>query len=388
MNRHMCSTLAAACFCALAGGASVANAIGEAELQQRLTDHFNERMYNSCRTVVLTPEANNVYVGYVEFVNGKRSGLRVVVSGRHIDYAFEEATTSREPGQETGPHRPPGTPEDLHALIDSLQAEIARLKAMCREAGIEPDAVKSSPAPDRAKPPADEGPTVPDEDQGFLVTANLTFAGHLYSRIKREMTYPKVAELLGAEGDRISSSYFDGATNEVCVWANPDDSHICVVFQNGKVLVKTQFGLPGIAPAPDIRPGRVSSVDAERFGTWQLARPLHGRLTWLGLSFGQWLEKVRDGLLKKSSGRPANVDIIEDADQVTVRLTREDDDGTTHRIVIQLRCIGPDGLNLGVPEDVEIEKVCIPVRMRVGDKDSDSSAQTWKAMAALAEWQE
>jgi hypothetical protein len=202
------------------------------------------------------------------------------------------------------------------------------------------------------------------------------------------MTYPKVAELLGAEGDRISSSYFDGATNEVYVWANPDDSHICVVFQDEKVLVKTQFGLPGIAPVSEVRPGQDGSVDAERFGTWQLAQPLYGQFTLLGLSLGQWLERVREGLLRKSLGEPANVEVIEDDEQITVRLMREDDDGTTHHIVIHLKCIPPDDLNLNVPENAEIEKVCIPVRIRVNDRESDSPAQTWKAMAALAALQQ
>jgi hypothetical protein len=65
-----------------------ARAVTMAELEEQLTTYFNEHLYGSCKAVVLTERAGDVYEGYVLFMNGRRSDLRVTVSDRKIEYTF------------------------------------------------------------------------------------------------------------------------------------------------------------------------------------------------------------------------------------------------------------------------------------------------------------
>jgi hypothetical protein len=113
------------------------------------------------------------------------------------------------------------------ARIDQLQREITRLRALCREAGVNPEPAVA----------VDDTPSAESHD------APTVYTRREYDEITEGMTYRQVAETLGADGDRIASSQDNGAVNEVRVWVNPDDSHICLVFRNGVVLVKTQADL-------------------------------------------------------------------------------------------------------------------------------------------------
>ncbi len=194
----------------------------KAELQEHLRDHMNERMYGTCKQVVLTEEGDNVYRGYVEYINGVRDAIDVKVSGDVVEYA-----PAASPEQHT-----------LSTDLQTLQAEIARLRTLCRQAGVDPD--------------RSDTPVARTDDTSVLRRESMPFTNRMYDEIRKGMAYPKVAEMLGAKGNCIASSRSDGGTNEIWVWVNPDDSHICLVFQNGRVLVKAQADLieTGLLPEP------------------------------------------------------------------------------------------------------------------------------------------
>jgi len=216
--------------------ASTGHRFGKSELQEYLRDHINERMYNVCKTVVLTQEADNIYRGYVEFLNGIRNDIEVDASREVIEYAL----TRSAPPPAALPRLDSllTTRDELQATVSRQQAEIARLKALCRQAGVDPE-----PAP-----PAQAGE--PSPIQAVARSEAMPFTRQMYAEIRKGMPYQKVRDVLGADGERIGNSRFGDEVNEMRVWINLDDSHICVVFQNGIVLVKTQSGLPGVGSAP------------------------------------------------------------------------------------------------------------------------------------------
>ena len=69
-----------------------AQAINKPELEKQLVAYFNERMYNCCRSVVLTGQTGDTYEGFVVFVNGRRNDLKVTVTDRKIEYTFIRPT--------------------------------------------------------------------------------------------------------------------------------------------------------------------------------------------------------------------------------------------------------------------------------------------------------
>jgi len=105
-------------------------------------------------------------------------------------------------------------------------------------------------ANDVAAKPARETPATIDGEQEAATQDDLEFTWRVYETIQKGMSYAEIVALLGDPGHLISGSYFDDAENEVFVWTNADDSHLCVVFRDKTVLVKTQFGLPETAAVP------------------------------------------------------------------------------------------------------------------------------------------
>ncbi|MBN2132211.1 MAG: hypothetical protein JW741_22110, partial [Sedimentisphaerales bacterium] len=350
--------------------------------------------YNSCKTVVLTRKAEGLYQGFAEFANGRRSGLVVTIADGNIEYAF---VAPAPPGE--GESVEPGDAEALRATLDEVEvlarwqeAEIARLQALCREAGLDPnppeteagaepnygDVASAADVPIDAGEARGEGPQA-SPGQG------LDFTSEMYGRIRKDMPRSEIVDLLGAAGDRLSSSYFEGAANEVYAWTNADDSHICVVFRDDKVLVKTQFGLPGIAPVPE-QGGRSRTIDVDQFRNWQLAQNRGGRTVALGLSLGQWLEDVYRVLERKTPNAPAQIGIVEEQDQIVVTVTRDRDGNGEHRISLHLRYLSLDADDPELAELMDAEKVLVPARMSVNDRVSENPVQIWRAMAALAEF--
>jgi hypothetical protein len=360
-------------------------------LEQHIRDHLNERMYNSCKAVALTRKTDGIYQGYAQFKNGTRSSLVVTVTDGNIEYAFvqpmpaptapnaTEAESSAELWQML---------DEFEALTQQQQAEIARLQELCRQAGIDPQPPTADT--DLEAGHADEAAGLDvAPPQGTELTADsdqqAVFTTQMYGRIQKGMTHREVATLLGAEGERLSSSYFEGATNEVYVWANPDDSHVCVVFQDGQVLLKTQFGLPGIAPAPEPRtePGR--SIEIERFGNWPLARSADGQIRLMHVSLGQWLEALYRVLNEQTPNRPPQISIIEERDQIIVTLMHEDGQGITRETSFYLTYLSSRREDQALSQVTNAEAVLVPARMRVDDRESTNPTLIWRAMVRLAE---
>ncbi|APH16485.1 hypothetical protein NPD5_3664 [Clostridium sporogenes] len=63
-----------------------------------------------------------------------------------------------------------------------------------------------------------------------------------YTKIKKEMDYSKVKEILG-DGKLMSISEINGSTKSIYLWANPNGSNMNITFENGKVTSKNRLGL-------------------------------------------------------------------------------------------------------------------------------------------------
>ncbi len=234
----------------LAGFASTGDDVDEKALVDRVKASINERMYDTCQDITIVREADALYRGHAEFVNGVRVNLEVTINKGAISYRFLE-----RPQPDAGALR--ARVEALEQLIDQLEAEVSRLTDLCDQAGIDTDAVGPQFVPGNIQEP-NENSIEPEQDMatpeypGPVADAESTpvFTQKLYDRIEKNMSYLEVMGILNDEGQTISGSYFDGAENAVVIWANEDDSHICVVFRDGVVLVKTQSDLPEAVTPP------------------------------------------------------------------------------------------------------------------------------------------
>lgn len=222
-----------------------------AQLAERVRAHINERMYGACKSVVLKRQAEGVYRGQAEFLNGVTVSLEANASGGAIEYRFL-------PQPEVSAQATERRLIELEMTVARQEAEIARLRGLCLGAGIETDPPRVAPSSAQiedangieAQPIRESQIPVYEEAPEIVVEEAPRFTWRVYERIQKGMSYDEVAAILDDGGDLISGSYFDNAQNEVIVWTNPDDSHICVVFRDGLVLVKTQFGLPESLPEP------------------------------------------------------------------------------------------------------------------------------------------
>lgn len=363
------------------------------ELQERVKAHINERMYDCCRSVTLTERADGVYEGFALLLNGVRSGLEVRVSGRDIAYTFVRSAPPAGEQEQSGPEdtqRSHASLEELETIVRQQEAEIARLKELCRRAGIDPETPPVPPAdessrdaPEPSDSPAGDAAPWKASEPRTPSAAKATFTSSMYTQIRKGMTYRQVVDALGAQGEQISSSYFDGAANEVYVWVNPDDSHICAVFRDGTVLVKTQSGLPGIAPLPRSQADQDESLEFTRFRNWQMAQEVDGRFALLGLSLSQWLDKTSQGLADGSPGEPAQIEIVEQDDGLAIKLVQHSPQYGTRDTIFHLTCVPPEDAGPDIPAGMEIETLCVPSGMTVDGKES-GPAQAWKVMAELA----
>jgi len=222
------------------------------KLAEQVKDHINKRMYNACKAVVLRRQNEALYTGHAEFLNGVKVDLEVSVSDRRVEYTFVK------PKPDPAGAEPVQTRiEELEAIVTRQEIEIARLRDLCQHAGIDADAIEVNTViiPTDEVGPFPE-PLKPDtlgavaEEQAMPEPEAIWTTRPSYDDIRKGMTFELVTKKLGAEGKLIGNSDFDRAINETYIWANPDDSHACIVFRNGKVLVKTQFGLPTAAPLP------------------------------------------------------------------------------------------------------------------------------------------
>ncbi len=65
-----------------------------------------------------------------------------------------------------------------------------------------------------------------------------------YDQIQNGMTYDQVIAIIGARGEERSSSSIAGYTTILYGWNNPNGSNMIAMFQNEKLIQKSQFGLP------------------------------------------------------------------------------------------------------------------------------------------------
>jgi hypothetical protein len=200
----------------------------------------------------------------------------------------------------------------------------------------------------------------------------------MYEKVQKGMTCAQVSDILGSPGEVASRSSFDGAENEVRVWMNPDDSHVCLVFRDGAVLVKTQSGLS----APSVRPeqGRTETDDLH---DWQLARPTDGPPVPLNLSLSQWLKDARE-TLTKASGEPAQVDVVEEGNQIIVKLAYKDAQQVARRAELCLRCLPPQETAGAAGTTMSTKRVCVPASVRIDEKEETGPVQAWEALVQWA----
>lgn len=71
-----------------------------------------------------------------------------------------------------------------------------------------------------------------------------------YKQIQNDMSYREVVSIIGAEGEELSRSKFDGVPGfsppvETIMyqWVNTNGSNMNSIFQNDKLMQKAQFGL-------------------------------------------------------------------------------------------------------------------------------------------------
>jgi hypothetical protein len=367
MHRHITTTIVLTMMVLSSGRVPAARGTTEDELQEWMRVQLNERLYDSCRTVKLKREEVEVYRGFAEFINGQRSALTVTVSDRGVTYKF-------------GKFRPAGAEPNAvefsrsEIIISRQKMEIARLDALCRQAGIDPQA----PAVNTARAPAESASERADVQKSVTTPASApVFTREMYEKIAKGMTCAQVSNLLAGPGEVTSRSSFDGAENEVRVWTNPDDSHICIVFRDGVVLVKTQSGLSHASWQP-----RQGNTETDDLHDWQLAKPTDGQPVPLDLSLGQWLKEAYE-TLTKASGAPAQVDVAEESGRIVVTLAYEDGQQIAHHVELYLTCLPLAETGTETNTTLGTKRVCVPAGIRTDGKEA-GPAQAWEALATLA----
>ncbi|MDP2181687.1 MAG: hypothetical protein Q8K99_03865 [Actinomycetota bacterium] len=81
-------------------------------------------------------------------------------------------------------------------------------------------------------------PGAPSGDGSAVVTSAE------YDQLTEGMTYQEVVAVIGAEGEESEGSEVDGFPTVMFTWTNPDGSNMNVMLHNGKLVKKTQVGLP------------------------------------------------------------------------------------------------------------------------------------------------
>lgn len=64
-----------------------------------------------------------------------------------------------------------------------------------------------------------------------------------YDALKYGMTLDQVEQILGFRGNEKAASYIAGYETKMVMWQNPDGGNVTVEFQNGRLLMKAQYGL-------------------------------------------------------------------------------------------------------------------------------------------------
>jgi len=223
-----------------------------------------------------------------------------------------------------------------------------------------------------------------EKQHEFQEGQKVKFTKGMYDQIENGMSYNEVVQILGQEGEQISSSDIEGYSTEMYMWQNLDGSNLNIVIQNGIVSMKNQFGLTGGITSTKAYSPEMLEKDIKRFKKWQLAERYYGNTNLLGISLGEWLERVRNVLENNPIGKPGQIEIIEKDSVITVKIIKEDVQGIVHNFAFYLSCSNIDEKELNIPDGVEIEKICIPSGVRATGERSNDSLETWIAMVTLA----
>lgn len=108
----------------------------------------------------------------------------------------------------------------------------------------EPKAKKKRSEPDRVVPDRDvavTAPTTTTPKPSPISEGGVTMVN--FKRIKPNMSYTEVVEILGKEGEEVSSSDIAGITTVMYKWDGGFMAGMNAMFQNGKLINKTQMGL-------------------------------------------------------------------------------------------------------------------------------------------------
>lgn len=103
---------------------------------------------------------------------------------------------------------------------------------------------KANPIPDRVVPDREiavTAPVIPAPKPSTVEENGVNMAS--FKRIKPNMNYAEVVEILGKEGEEFSSTNIAGITNVTYTWSGGFMVTVTAMFQNDKLLNKTQMGL-------------------------------------------------------------------------------------------------------------------------------------------------
>ena len=80
--------------------------------------------------------------------------------------------------------------------------------------------------------------------------ASPKFTMEKYNRVRDGVSYFEVCAIMGEDGQEMSSSTMPGIpgvmtslTTKAYGWKNPDGSNTIIMFQNDRMMMKSQFGL-------------------------------------------------------------------------------------------------------------------------------------------------
>jgi hypothetical protein len=89
--------------------------------------------------------------------------------------------------------------------------------------------------------PSSSSSSSPSSSSSSTPSAKITLSQ--YNQVKDGMSYSQVAAILGAQGKPVSDSKFGSVKTEAYSWDGGNFASVSIIFQNNKVVSKSQFGL-------------------------------------------------------------------------------------------------------------------------------------------------
>lgn len=138
------------------------------------------------------------------------------------------------------------------------------LVAGCTMSDGAPDAKKTAAAPVERESPPESRPRVSDESRPQELVTMAKF-----SQIQVGMSYRRVVDIIGEGGEKVLSTSMAGPNSTLYQWKDPDGGEMHAVFQDGKLVSKSQSGLKGSATTAG-GPSKAKSRIPRRnvIGTW------------------------------------------------------------------------------------------------------------------------